>query len=687
MAVNETTRQYKKRNSAKRRPNQILPALVAVGGACGLASVPVSALELGEIRLDSALGQPLRASIAYALNPAEQLNQYCIYLRPGVPGSGIPAISNARITVTDSAILIAGMLPVREPMVSIQVAVDCPYTPHLRREYTLMINPAEPFAVAQAPVPAATNSNIANTVSGRETGVQTTSPTARTAPPILVPVPRPGSATATGIASAVSTRTTYEVMPGDTLSTIVARIEDRSIALWPAVEKIFAANPRAFIDNDPNRLMAGYELVIPDLNGSAPVSEPATTAAQSYSAPTTIPATETAPEVSEITSAETPFVAVTDSDAVSNTAVASATDSTDDLRPGDVVVPAVSPTSSIVIPDTAIDNDRATIAAPVVNTVADTSATETGATSGAWSWLIWLGGTGIALIFGLLLFGRAIKERFAPTPVSTQARTGGRRFDDSSDEVQLDYKTDSEFEDTINEQLFSLDANIDLDTGLLENDGQDVDHDFGFLENDESAGNPDVEDLREPVRGSDPGATSIMKPLHRVEDTSILLTEELAEEDDSDDTGNYDVSMSIDVLEQTIGDADDTATDLQAVRIEIDAGATTEVENSMTTSFAYEVLEQDYEDELTASQILKVEIEKASRELTERMDQDTQSDATSLLPSLDITAEITAELTANLPASLLAENDAVIPDQDKTADGSDITVDMKVAANKFKKKK
>lgn len=653
----------------------MLPALVAVGGACGLAAAPVGALELGEIRLDSALGQPLRASIAYALNPAEQLNQYCIYLRPGIPGSGIPAVSNARITVTDSAILLAGILPVREPMVSIQVAVDCPYTPHLSREYTLMINPAEPFAVAQTSLPAATNSSVISNVSSRETEVQTSSPVASPVPPTPVQAPGPASATSTGTVPVAAMQSTYRVMPGDTLSTIVAQIEGRTTALWPAVAQVFAANPDAFVDNDVNRLMAGYELTIPDMTGSAAASEPATNVAQPYFAPANIAATETVSASSEITNAESPSVTVIDSDAA-----ASGTDTTNDLRPGNAVMPADSSTASIVIPDTAIDNDRANIAAPVADTSADTSVTGTGVTSGAWSWLMWLGGAGFALILGLLLFGRAIRERFAPTPIGAQATTGGRRVDDSSDEVEIGDKTDEEFEDTINEQLFPLDTNLDLGTDLQENGELDIDHDFGILENNESGSNPGVEELSAPVSAPNSGATSIMKPLHRVEDTSILLTEDLPDDDGSDDTGNYDVSMSIDVLEQTIGDSDDTATDLQAVKIDTDTA--TEVENLMATDVDYEILEQDYEDKMTASQIMKAEIDKASGELTERMDQNEQTDSTSLLASLDITAEI----TVNLPTSLSAENDAVIPLTEEAAAGSDITVDMKVAAEKLKKK-
>ena len=147
MKVTNRRNHKNKRRAAKRKTNQqILPALVAVGGACGLAAAPVSALELGQIRVDSTLGQPLRASIAYALNPNEQMFDFCIFLKPGMTANGIPGVSNARITITDGAIILTGRTPIREPLLALQLSVNCPYTARLARDYTLMIDPALPTA-------------------------------------------------------------------------------------------------------------------------------------------------------------------------------------------------------------------------------------------------------------------------------------------------------------------------------------------------------------------------------------------------------------------------------------------------------------------------------------------------------------------------------------------------------------
>jgi Tfp pilus assembly protein FimV len=139
------------RNSRK----QLLPALMAVGGACSMMAVSASALELGELKVNSTLGQPLRASIAYALNPHEELYNYCVYLRPGLAANGLPSVSKATISIADGMILLAGNRVIREPLLTMQVSVACPYTAHLTRQYTLMIDPAQPVAeapVADAPV-------------------------------------------------------------------------------------------------------------------------------------------------------------------------------------------------------------------------------------------------------------------------------------------------------------------------------------------------------------------------------------------------------------------------------------------------------------------------------------------------------------------------------------------------------
>ena len=187
----------------------VLPALVAAGG--GLAIGSAAALELGEIQVQSTLGQPLRASIAYALSPNEIIDDRCVAI--GRAGRDLPGLHDASVRVSKGVISITGAAPVMEPMLSANIVVDCPYSAHVSRNYLLFINPQErPVTVARQSSPAA---------------VTAATPTAsRTAP-----APRPAPAT-----TPVAQGSRYQVQPGDSLSGIVRRLDNpgsRATARWP----------------------------------------------------------------------------------------------------------------------------------------------------------------------------------------------------------------------------------------------------------------------------------------------------------------------------------------------------------------------------------------------------------------------------------------------------------------------
>src|SRR5690606_589721 len=94
-------------------------------------------------------------SVAYALQPNEQIHDYCIYLKPGFSADGLPSVSNTTIAVADGAIRLTGSALIREPLLSLQLTVDCPYSAHLRRDYSVFLDPyvasqQEPAAQAVA---------------------------------------------------------------------------------------------------------------------------------------------------------------------------------------------------------------------------------------------------------------------------------------------------------------------------------------------------------------------------------------------------------------------------------------------------------------------------------------------------------------------------------------------------------
>ena len=670
-----------KTRAAKRKTNhQILPALVAVGGACGLAAAPVSALELGEIRVDSTLGQPLRASIAYALNPNEQMFDFCIFLKPGMTASGLPGVSNARVTITDGAIVLTGRTPIREPLLAMQLSVNCPYTAHLARDYTLMIDPALPTEGERV----ALSTDAAPLTPAQTTTVTTTEIVAVAKPtPVVAPRVRPQDSTP------IAASERYLVQRGDSLSQIASRIENRPIGLWPAVDAIFAANPDAFLNNDINLLKAGNWLVIPELVGG---SVAAPTETRTVPQTTVVPVVEQAPISSTVVSPESTTAPAETAPVLEPEFVAPAESTAPELRPGDVVVgtdaPFVVPVGAdeiVDIPDTAIEAPPVSQPAPVI---AVTEATETGI-SNSWSWLMWLGGTGLALILALLMFGRQFRKRFGSVAVSAPAALARRREDAPAAQPAVS-NVDFDFDDeTIGSQAITLDADLDAGTGLQAGSELDVAQDFGFTATGGADNQMDLEITEEASREEELLPTDVIPPSEQRKET-ILESEVLPSDDDVSE--DYDMSMMIDATKHILEDNNATAKDLKAVALHADDDDEGADVYTLNKEVDYQNLEQDYEDEMTATQALNTEIEKAARELAERMDDDFQGDTAEMPESQD--PEITAELTANLPTSANAQNEdfedtgvnPAVTAKLQTADG-EITIEMesgRIDTKKFK---
>ncbi len=633
--VKKTVYPYNHRERVATRA--ILP-LVALGG--GLAATPAAALELGELTVQSSLGQPLRASIAYALAPNEMLSNTCVSIGGGRSTGGLPGIGRSSVSITDSAILIAGEGVVREPMLGTRVTINCPYTPNLSREYMLFVDPATD-APAAAVAAAAPVVEVAS------------QPAARSAPRRA----RPAPADTTPIGQ--STR--YQVKAGETLGEIVARIENRSMSLWPAVNTLFMANPDAFIDNDPNKLKAGSWLTIPSFDGSVPVVADTT--------PTAVT------DVVEGSVYEPPIL-----DDIAETVVVDETPATaalGDLRPGDVVMdsdnPFVEPATTVSIPDTALEGPTTTSTSPNVATA--TIVTDAGDEST--SILAWLIGGGIAILALLVLFGRRIRNRFGAAPAGAIAATAAG-YDDDQDAYGYDIEDDSPTEENL-----ALDADLVLGTGLSQGTDMDIAQDFGFGATTEL----DIELPFEPEPEVDD--TDILSAATSRMD-SILESEILPEDDD------YDMSVIVDATKMPQHE-EVTERDLQA--IEVDKGDDTQITDTYTISneVDYDILERDYEEELTATQALNLEIERAAAELNENLGGASADDATEAMPlatvtEIDSTAEMPVQGTDDT-----VETAEVDPDQtaavtvnmsadDKTTElpvaNDDETVEMEVSGGK-----
>tara|TARA_R110002096_G_scaffold6305_11_gene29323 strand:+ start:17835 stop:19760 length:1926 start_codon:yes stop_codon:yes gene_type:complete len=625
------------------RSHRNLPAIVAVGGS--LAAFPVAALELGDVTVQSRLGQPLRASIAYALAPNEQISKSCVSLRPAGSASGLPGVGNATLSVSNGVIMLSGTSAMREPMVSAHVVVNCPYSPNLSREYMLFIDPATPnyeaVATTQQVTPAA-------------------EPVAVT-PAVRQPQPRPA------VRKDIGPAADYRVQPGDSLSAIAARIQNRPVGLWPAVNAIFAANPHAFMNNDPNQLKAGSVLSIPSFDGNAAIVAAEVFEPVAASSATATPSVTATPDVV----VETPAVA----EATPEPAVAPLTETSGDLLPGDVVVsdnPFVAPVAAnenTVIPDTQLAGPTTNSTSPNVPTAIIRTSSAASDGTATPSWILWLAGSGIALIIGLLMFGRRFRGETDTAPLAPVVDAAPRRRStdletsdtENLETVGVDYDLTDE---SPTEENLALDADVVIGTGLEVNEDSSIE-DFGFA----APSDVDIELPFEPV-ASDTGETDILSPMHAREQ-SILMEEVLPEDDD------YDMSVIVDATKMPQPE-EVTKRDLQAVVVEAEDETIMSGGYTIDKEIDYKVLEQDYEDELTATQALNKEIARAAAELTQQIETGADdNDETAALPLASVTElDITTEMPAQNDDDSSLDDTSVTEEITVNEAADDATVEM-----------
>ncbi|MEL7186807.1 MAG: hypothetical protein AAFN50_10320 [Pseudomonadota bacterium] len=618
------------------RSNRAVPALLAVGGS--LAALPAAALELGEITVHSNLGQPLRASIAYALAPTESMGNSCVSIGPAAVG--LPGIGPATVSVANGVINLTGATPLREPMVSVRLVVDCPYSPNLSREYMMFIDPPTYDAPRAAEAAAATS---------------------RAATPVtsVAPAPAPRAVSRPAPVADIAQGSTIRVPAGSTLGEIAQRIENRTTSLWPTVNALFEANPDAFIDNDPNKLKAGALLTIPASLGtvvatteSAPTKTIETVAVAATPAP--------AVDASQSNVAEQPAV---EEPTAAYSAANEAVEMTGDLQPGDIIVsdnPFVEPqpAETVVIPDTQLDGPQTTSTSPNALTQIVVPKSEPTGTS---SWVWWLGGAGIVALLGLFLFGRRSSTTPAPVAPSELDNTLNRRRTDTVTEEalvveELEFNPDASYDlddDSPTEENLVLDADLVTGSGLAGGTEVDVKQDFGFA----ATAEVDVELPFEPVASVTSDETDILPP-PTVEESSILKNEVLPGQEDE-----YDMSVILDATKMPQPE-EVTEHDLKAVEVQHDENMIDADSYTITREIDYEILEQDYEDELTATQALNEEIARAAIDLAERMedsDATGESGETAVLPMASVTE---LDVTTEMPA---ANSDEVI-ELDATAE-------------------
>lgn len=263
------------------RPGPIRKSLIYTSMALLVINpTAANAVGLGELSVNSRLGQTLDATVPITLGKGESLPKDCVV--PTRAGSGIG--SPANLQVSSPAVTKPGTYNLRvtttnvlqEPMYEISLLIDCPGTPLLLRQYTLMLD----LPGMNISSPAALNGDILTVPAVAE-------------PTVSQPVSRSASRTTTPATNQRTERLLqqsraniragqpYRVTGGDTLSTIAERVNGRAAdTIWSVAAVIFAANPHAFIRNNPDLIKLGSLINIPDASKLAGLEKdrgPATT--------------------------------------------------------------------------------------------------------------------------------------------------------------------------------------------------------------------------------------------------------------------------------------------------------------------------------------------------------------------------------------------------------------------------
>jgi pilus assembly protein FimV len=220
-----------------------------------LASSQALALDLGQIQVKSALGQPLVADIPFHADHPGQAGHLKVtmasadaFARAGIDRADLKVpLSFKVITHADGKrfIRVTSAQPVREPYLDFLIKVSWPKGKVLR-EYTVLLDPLS-RATAMAPQAASTSA-----------------PAATQPPRQAQPKSSPAATPAPAAPRETRASDTYgPVQHGDTLSSIALANPIAGVSYQQMLLALKTANPNAFYENNVNALKSGAVLRIP----------------------------------------------------------------------------------------------------------------------------------------------------------------------------------------------------------------------------------------------------------------------------------------------------------------------------------------------------------------------------------------------------------------------------------------
>ena len=239
----------------------------------GMYAPNASALALGRITVQSALGEPLRAEVdlpeitaAEAESLRTSIASPDVYRSRGVEYSSV--MNGVRINVERrngrTLLALRSDRPVNDPFVDLILEASWS-SGKIVRDYTLLFDPPNlrqpPAAVTVAPQIAPSVQPSAVRPRGQRGNISGSAPSG--ANPVVTSTER-SSATTAATAPTGGTSGSVTVKAGDTASRIASANKPASVSLDQMLVAMLRANPDAFVGGNVNRIRSGAVIDVPD---------------------------------------------------------------------------------------------------------------------------------------------------------------------------------------------------------------------------------------------------------------------------------------------------------------------------------------------------------------------------------------------------------------------------------------
>ena len=237
-----------------------------------LVSATAGSMGIGEIKLNSALNEPLNAQIElFSVRDADfdniivRMGSLKDFANAGIDKAAI--LNKVKFKVVHAAggkvaIQVTSRQPIREPFLNFLVEVTWPEG-RVLREYTVLLDPPvfarKAAASVQAPVATAPAQPEVSTVKepAPSKPVPVTVSEDEKFPLMDIEIPGKGETPAIAVDS-------YKVKRSETLWSIANKLKPADSSAEQMMMALLSANPQAFVNNNINNLKSGSVLKVPD---------------------------------------------------------------------------------------------------------------------------------------------------------------------------------------------------------------------------------------------------------------------------------------------------------------------------------------------------------------------------------------------------------------------------------------